>query len=112
MLKYGEICIMTYQVSVEEYHDKYRTIDQERYTPIVHPTLKFTCESWPTHVNFLDTYKKVEDNFLHTNLYVKPTDTHMYLHSSSCHPKHSESGGPYSQLLHITHIMLQARRFQ
>ncbi len=46
---------------------------------MVHTTLKFTYESSPTHVNVLDTYIKVEDNFLHTDLYVKPKDTHMCL---------------------------------
>ncbi len=25
-------------------------------------------------------YLKMEDNFLYTDLFVKPTDTHMYLH--------------------------------
>ncbi len=50
---------------------------------MVHPTFKFTCESSPTQVNFLDTSIKVEDNLLHTDLYIKPTDTHMYLHYSS-----------------------------
>ncbi len=46
----------------------------------VHPTLKFTFESSPTQVSFLDTWVKMEDNFLYTDLFVKPTDTHMYLH--------------------------------
>ncbi len=65
----------------------------------------------PTHVNVLDTYIKVEDNFLHTDLYLKPTDTHMYLHYSSCHPKHSKSGGPYSQLLLIRCICSKLKDF-
>ncbi len=70
----------------------------------VHPTLKFTFESSPTQVSFLDTWVKMEDNFLYTDLFVKPTDTHMYLHYNSCHPKHSKSGGPYSQLLRVKRI--------
>ena len=34
-----------------------------------------------------------------TDLYVKPTYSHQYLHSSSCHPYHCKKGIQYSQAL-------------
>ncbi len=77
-----------------------------------HPTLKFTFESSPTQVSFLDTWVKMEDNFLYTDLFVKPTDTHMYLLYSSCHPKQSKSGGPYSQLLRVKRICSRLSDFK
>ena len=30
------------------------------------------------------------------DLFVKPTDTHQFLHPSSSHPYHSEKGVPYN----------------
>jgi hypothetical protein len=38
------------------------------------------------------------------DLYSKPTDTHQYLHSSSCHPRHCKTGIAYSQALRLRRI--------
>ncbi len=65
-----------------------------------HPQLEniFTFESGSTNsklqfltqVSFLDILVKQEDHTLHTHLYVKPTDTHMYLviFEHKCDQKH------------------------
>ena len=75
------------------------------YLNSCHPTIKFTCEYSQTQVNFLDTtIKFVSEHRAYTTLYVKPTDTHTYLHYRSAHPRHSKSGGPYSQLLRVKRI--------
>ena len=39
-----------------------------------------------------------------TDLYVKATDGHQYLHSSSCHPYHCKNGILYSQALRLNRI--------
>ena len=41
--------------------------------------LKFTFEVSKNKVSFLDTWVKIEDNKLITNLFCKPTDSHNYL---------------------------------
>ena len=46
----------------------------------------------------------IENGKIKTDLYVKPTDTHQYLHSSSCHPYHCKRRIPYSQTLHFNRI--------
>ncbi|PIK41834.1 hypothetical protein BSL78_21315 [Apostichopus japonicus] len=58
----------------------------------------------PVYVNFLDVTVRKEHGSLSTDLYTKPTDTHQYLHSSSCHPRHCKSGIAYSQALRLRRI--------
>ena len=64
-----------------------------------HPAIKFLAEWSQTSINFLDVTVSLIDGKVTTNLYVKPTDNHHYLHSSSCHPYHCKKGIPYSQAL-------------
>ena len=54
----------------------------------IHPTIKFTADWSYSSVNFLDVKVIMKDGKIITDLYVKPTDTHQYLDSSSCHPYH------------------------
>ena len=63
-----------------------------------HRTIKFTEERFKTQINFLDVTVYLENGKIKTNLYVKPTDTYQYMHSS-CHPYHCKKGIPYSQTL-------------
>ena len=50
-----------------------------------HPTIKFTAEWSKTSINFLDVTVSIAEGIIETDLYVKPTDSHQYLLSSSCH---------------------------
>ena len=45
-----------------------------------------------------------QQGVLSTDLYVKPTDTHQFLLSSSCHPRHVMNSIVYSQALRIKRI--------
>ncbi|XP_072042799.1 uncharacterized protein [Amphiura filiformis] len=67
-------------------------------------TIKFTSELSHHQVNFLDVTIRKENDSLVTDLYTKPTDSHQYLHSSSCHPQHCKSGIAYSQALRLRRI--------
>ena len=74
-----------------------------------HETIKFTSEVSATSVNFLDvTVHKDNQGKLHTSLYTKPTDSHLYLHYSSFHPKHQKQSLPYSQALRLCRICSDA----
>ena len=70
-----------------------------------HPSSKFTVK-WPMKfVAFLDTTVSVDnEGCLTTNLCVKPTNTHQYLRSHSCHPSHCKRGILFSQALRIQRI--------
>ena len=69
-----------------------------------HPSIKFTAEYSETKINFLDVQVIKSGNELITDLYIKPTDTHQYLHATSCHVYHSKTSIPYSQTLRLNRI--------
>lgn len=70
-----------------------------------HETIKFTADISETTVNFLDVKVfKDENGYISTDLYTKPTDSHLYLHYSSFHPKHQKRSLPYSQALRLRRI--------
>ncbi len=68
-----------------------------------HPTLKFTFEYSKVSIPMLDTT---------ITMYIKPTATHSYLHYSSCHPHHQNTGAPYSQPLRVKHICSKNTDFE
>ena len=69
-----------------------------------HPSIKFTWDYSREKINFLDVNVIRKDNQLITDLYIKPTDTHQYLHASSCHVYHCKKSIPYSQALRLSRI--------
>ena len=54
--------------------------------------LKFTMEIGKDHFCFHDLNISVSGNKLMKTVYSKPTDSHLYLHSTSCHKSSSISG--------------------
>ena len=76
-----------------------RNLKNEKY-----PTIKFTAEWSQTLINVLDVTVSLIGGKVITDLYAKPTDSHQYLHSFSCHPYHCEKGISYSQALHLNRI--------
>ena len=51
--------------------------------------------------NFLDVSVRKRNNQLVTDLYIKPIDTHQYLHASSYYIYRSKKSIPYSQALRL-----------
>ena len=49
----------------------------------------------------------VIEGVIETDLFVKPTDSHQYFQSSSCHPFHCKKGIPYSQALRLNCIFFR-----
>ena len=77
-----------------------------------HPSIKFTAEWSSRSVTFLDTRVMVDnEGRLITDLNVKPTDTHQYLHRDSCHLGHCKRSIPYSQALRICRICSETRDY-
>ena len=61
---------------------------------------KFNKES----VTFLNLIVKLSKGLLTTDLHIKNTDWHQYLHFNSSHPDHTEISIIYSQALRLTKI--------
>ena len=72
----------------------------------VYPAIKFTADWSKPSINFLDVIVSLVEGVIKTDLYVKSTDSHQYLQSSSCHRCHCRKGIPYSQALRLNRICL------
>ena len=53
-----------------------------------HPSIKFTVEISNSSNVFLDTRSSLINGNIEFDLHTKPTDSHLYLMPTSCHPKH------------------------
>ena len=68
------------------------------------PSIQFTSTISVHQVSFLDTWIRLADGRISTDLYVKPTDAHNYLRFNSAHPLSCKASIPYSQFLRIRRI--------
>ena len=55
-------------------------------------------------VNFWDVQVSIKENKIKTSLYSKLTDSHLYLNSKSCHPRHVIKNMPEGQFICIRRI--------
>ena len=69
-----------------------------------HSAIKFAAEWSQTLINLLDNTVSLIGGTITTDLYVKATDSHQYLHSSLSHPYHWKKGIPYSQALCLLNL--------
>jgi len=54
-----------------------------------------------SHLNVLDLTLHFRDGFISTDVYAKPTDSHLYLPFSSSHPSHCKRAVPFGAALRI-----------
>ena len=54
------------------------------------------------YISFLDLNVKLSQGQLETDLFIKPTDRHQYLHYSSSHPEHTKRSIVFSQGLRVS----------
>ena len=65
------------------------------YINSLYPTIKFELVSSERELHVLDLTLYLIDGFIRTDVYSKPTDSHLYLPPSSCHPKHVFKAIPF-----------------
>ena len=74
------------------------------YLNNTHETIKLTYK-WLEHkIEFLDVKVLNESGVLETDVFIKPTDSHQYLHYSSCHPGACKRSIPFAQALQLRRI--------
>ena len=61
----------------------------------LYPTIKFELVYSENKLNVLDVTLHLFDGFIQTDVYSKPTDSHLYLPPSSAHPKHVFKAIPF-----------------
>ena len=68
-----------------------------------HSTIKFTA-NLSVEVTFLDTWVYLRNGLVETDIHIKPTDTHRYLRTDSCHHRQCKTAIPYRQALRLCRI--------
>ena len=61
----------------------------------LYPTIKFTLVFSEKSINVLDLKLTLENGFIQTDVYSKPTDNQIYLHPKSVHPAHCMKAIPF-----------------
>ena len=75
------------------------------------PDLKFIYHSNKKEIPFLDLKVKLNEGKISTDLYIKSTDRHQYLHFTSSHPNHTKRSIVYSQGLRVKRICSEKEDF-
>ena len=63
-------------------------------------------------VNFLDLNVSLRNGVIHTDLYIKSTDCHHYLHYQYSHPLHIKTSIPFSKALRVNRICSSKKDFK
>ena len=71
------------------------------YINSLYPTIKFELVYSKDSLNVLDLTLHLKDGLISTDIYSKPTDSHLYLPYSSSHPKHCKTSIPYGVALRL-----------
>ena len=79
--------------------DKLKTFLKQRNS--FDPSLKITYGPRKQSLPFLDLKVKLSEDKISTDLYIKDTDRHQYLHYTSYHPNHTKRSIVYSNALRI-----------
>ena len=74
------------------------------YLNNAHRTIKFTSKWSCSEIEFLDVKVINDSGRLETDVFIKPTDSHQYLHKTSCHPNVCKKGIPFAQALRLRRI--------
>ena len=78
--------------------------DFHRVANSIHPRIQVDLWYSTEKLEFLDVLTIIEHGRIKTDLYTKPTDKHLYLHSKSSHLEYMKSSMPYGLGVRIKRI--------
>ena len=76
-----------------------------------HTNIKFSHEVNKKTIHFLDLNVRLSDGNIPTDLYVKPTDRHQFLHYTSSYLDHTKRSIIFSQVLRVSMICSEKSYF-
>ena len=82
-------------------HGLPKLLEFTEYINSLYPTIKFELVYSENTLNVLDLTLHLQDRFIKTDIYAKPTDSHLYLPSSSSHPADCKRAIPYGVALRV-----------
>ena len=82
-------------------HGLPKLLEFTKYINSLYLTIKFELVYSEYTLNVLDLTLHLQDGFSITDIYAKPTDSHLYLPFSSSHPAHCRRAFPYGVALRI-----------
>ena len=82
------------------------------FTNSFHHSIKFTVEISSSKNIFLDTTSTLSNGEIELSLHTKPTDSHLYLMPSSCHPPHTFKGVPKGLATRVRRICSSGSEFE
>ena len=82
-------------------HGLPKLLEFTEYINSLYPTIKFEVVYSEHTLNVLDLTLHLQDGFIITDIYAKPTDSHLYLPFSSSHPAHCKRAIPYGVALRV-----------
>jgi hypothetical protein len=81
------------------------------YLNSINSSIQFTYRCSRSSIDFLDILvSKDSDGLVSTDLFIKETDTHQFLHNNSCHPGHIKRSLAFSQTLRYRRICSSVER--
>ena len=78
-----------------------KLLEFTNYINSLYHTIKFELVYSESSLNVLDLTLLLQDGFISTDTYSKPTDSHLYLPYNSSHPDHCKKAIPYGVALRI-----------
>ena len=69
-----------------------------------HPNLKFTYQTSQNTIDFLGLHVNLKDGAVFTDLHIKPTNDHQFLHYKSCHPSHIKNSIPFRHAMRLSRL--------
>lgn len=82
-------------------HGEEKLLEFTNYINSLYPTIRFELVYSKTRLNVLDLTLHLKDGYVQSDIYSKPTDSHLYLPYSSSHPSHCKKAIPYGVALRL-----------
>ena len=82
-------------------HGQEKLTEFTDYINSLYPTIKFELVVSQHQLNVLNLTMHLNNGFIETDIYSRPTDSHLYLAPSSAYPSHCKNAIPFNVALRL-----------